>query len=136
MTLRTKTAHPSCTENKKKSACARSGDGADGKRKDAVGSQPLLDDGGGVNRAVIPVEKSLQLHQDRPLLLQMFHKETQDLNDLGHVDNGGPGNDVGVDEALAVKEGQQHLFGLAGMDLAFNGPGCPFFNNYWECFFV
>ncbi len=66
----------------------------------------------------------------------MFHEETQDLNDLGHVDNGGPGNDVGVDEALAVKEGQQHLFGLAGMALAFNVPGCPFFNNYWDCFFV
>jgi hypothetical protein len=46
----------------------------------------------------------------------MLHEDVQYLEDVGRVDGGAPGDDVRVDEALAV--GQQHLFGPARLDLS------------------
>jgi hypothetical protein len=42
---------------------------------DAVGGQPVLVDGSGVNRDIIPVEKPPLLYQDRSLLLHVLHED-------------------------------------------------------------
>jgi hypothetical protein len=103
---------------------------------DAVGGEPILDAGSSVNRGIVLMEKPPLLQQDRPLLPQMHYEDIQDLDNVGRVDSGAPGDDVRVDEALAVKEGQQHLFGPARLTLAFIGPGSPFFIYCWDCFFI
>ncbi len=92
----------------------RAGSGGPGR----CGSEPILDNSGSVNRDVIPMEKPPLLHQDRPLLPQVLHEVAQDLHDVRCVGGGTPGDDMQVDEALAVEEGEQHLFGPAGIDLS------------------
>ncbi len=89
----------------------------------AAGGEPILDDGSGLNRGVIPMKKPPLLHQDRPLLSQVLHEEVQDLHNVCCIDGGAPGDDVRVVKALAVKESEQHLFGPAGMNLSL----------YWFC---
>ncbi len=84
---------------------------------DAVGGQSIQVDGSGVNRDIISVEKPPLLHQDRPLLLHVLYKDDQDLCNVCRFDGGPPRDDVSVDEALAAKDCQQHLFGQPGMDL-------------------
>ncbi len=61
---------------------------------DAVGGEPILDDGSGVNRGVVSIEKPLLLHQHMPLLPQMLHEDIQDLDDIRGVDGGATGDDV------------------------------------------
>jgi hypothetical protein len=61
-----------------------------------------------------------------PLLPQMPHEDVQHLHAVCHIDGGPPGDDVLVDEAVAVKESEQHLFGLAGMDLVLYWARLPF----------
>jgi hypothetical protein len=68
----------------------------------------------GVNRGIIPMEKPPLLHKDGTLLPQVLHEDIQELHDVRHVDSGALGDDVRVDEALV----EQHLFGLAGLDLS------------------
>ncbi len=45
-----------------------------------VGGEPMLDDGGDVNRCIFPMEKPPLLYQDRPLLPQVLHEDIQDLH--------------------------------------------------------
>ncbi len=103
---------------------------------DAVGFEPILDDGGGVNRGVVVMEKLTLLNQHRPLLPQMPQEDIQDLRYVLGVDSGAPGDDLRVDEALAVEEGEKHLFGRHAWTFAFIGPGCTFLIHCWDCFFV
>ncbi len=49
------------------------------------------------------------------------HELAQDHQDVVGVDGGPLRNNVGVDQALTVKEGQQHLLCLAGMDFGLDG---------------
>ncbi len=84
---------------------------------DVVGSEPILHDGGGVDRGIVPVEKPMLLGQNRPLLSEMPHEDVEDLHDVRGVDGGAPRDDMHIDEALAVEEGEQHLFGSARLDL-------------------
>jgi hypothetical protein len=56
-----------------------------------------------------------------PLILSCFKKLHRNLDDVEDgIDAGASGHDVSMDEVLAVKECQQHLFGLAGMDFGLN----------------
>jgi hypothetical protein len=63
------------------------------------------------------MEKTTLLNQHRPLLPQMPHEDIQDLHYIHGVDGGAPGDNVQMDEALAIEEGEQHLFGSARLDL-------------------
>ncbi len=56
----------------------------------------------------------------------MNHGLAQDHQDVVGVDGGPLRNDVGVDQALAVKEGQQHLPCPAGMDFSLDGAWLAF----------
>ncbi len=85
---------------------------------DVVSSEPILDDSSGVNRGIVTVEKPTLLSQHRPLLPKMPHEDVQDLHKVQGVDGGAPGDDVHIDEALAVEEGEQYLFGPARLDLS------------------
>jgi hypothetical protein len=84
---------------------------------DIVGGEPILYDGGGVDRGIVPVKKPTLLSQHRPLLSKMPHEDVQDFHDVRVVDGGALGDDVRIDEALAFKKGKQHLFGSASLDL-------------------
>ncbi len=61
---------------------------------EAVGGQPILDDGGGVDRGVVPVEKPPLVHQGRSFLLHVFHEDVQDLHDVNRINCGPLGDDV------------------------------------------
>ncbi len=82
-----------------------------------MGDETILDDGGGVDRSDVPMEKPRLLSHHRPLLLEMPHEDVEDLHDVRAVDGGAPGDDMHIDKALAVEEGEQHLFALASLDL-------------------
>ncbi len=84
---------------------------------DIVGGEPILHDGGSVDWGVVPVEKPTLLGQNRPLLSEMPHEDVEDLHDVRGVDGGAPRDDMLIDEALAVEEGEQHLFCSARLDL-------------------
>ncbi len=71
---------------------------------DVVGGEPILHDGGGVDRGVVPVEKPMLIGQNRPLLSEMPHEDVEDLHDV---------------------RGSICLVLLA-WTLVFIGPGCPF----------
>ncbi len=60
----------------------------------------------------------------------MLHEDIQDLHDVCHADGGVLGDDVRVDKALA----EQHLFGLAGLDLSLYWARLTLL--CWDCFFV
>ncbi len=77
---------------------------------DVMGNEPILDDGGGVDRGIVPMEKPRLLSHHRPLLSEMPHEDVKDLHDVRGVYGGAPGDDVRIDEALAVEKGEQHLF--------------------------
>ncbi len=102
---------------------------------DLSGSQPILDDGGGVDRSVIPMEEPLLLDHQGPLLPQMLHEAAQGLDDVIRVDGFAPGYDVGVDEPLRVEEGQNHLLRAAGLNLGLYGARLAFFYPLFGLFF-
>ncbi len=87
-----------------------------------------FDNGGGGDGCVVPMEKPVSLRHLRPLLPQVNHELAEDHQDGVGVDGGPLRNDVGVDQALAVKEGQQHLFCPAGMDFGLDGAWLAFFD--------
>ncbi len=60
---------------------------------------------------------ALSAHHLWPLDPQLLREDAQDLDDVDGIGRGIPGHAVSIDEALAVKECQQRLFGSAGMDL-------------------
>ncbi len=60
----------------------RSKDMAGGQNLDAVGGQPVLDNGSGVAWSLIPVTKSLPEHHFRPLDPQMLHEVAQESRTL------------------------------------------------------
>jgi hypothetical protein len=61
---------------------------------ETVGGQPILNNGSGVNRGVMPVEIPPLPHQDRPLLLHVLREDAQDLQNVHQVDGGPPGDNV------------------------------------------
>ncbi len=63
------------------------------------------------------MEKPLLTHHLWPLHPELLREDAQDLDDVDGIGRGIPGHAVSIDEALAVKECQQRLFGSAGMDL-------------------
>ncbi len=84
---------------------------------DVVGGEPILHDGGGVDWGVVPEEKPTLLGPNGPLLSEMPHEDVEDLHDVRDVEGGAPRDDMRIDEALAVEEGEQHLFCSARLDL-------------------
>ncbi len=48
----------------------------------------------------------------------MPHEDILDLHDVCSIDGGPPWDDVRVDEALAIKEGKQHLLVQRALTLA------------------
>ncbi len=84
---------------------------------DAVGVKPIGDQGGGVHKRVVPVEKPLLGQQLRPFHPQTPPELAQDIDDVGRVESGAPGGDVGVDEAARIEEGENHLLAAAGLHL-------------------
>ncbi len=84
---------------------------------DVVGDEPILDDGGSVDRGIVPMKKLGLLSHHRPLLLEMPHEDVEDLHNVRGVDGGHPRDDMSIDEALAVEEGEQQLFASASLDL-------------------
>ncbi len=52
------------------------------------------------------------------------------------IDCSPPWHEVGVDEALGIKEGQHHLLFPCGVDLALIGQGLPFSSHCLDCFFI
>ncbi len=77
---------------------------------------------------IVPIEEPVSLCHFWPLLPQVDDELAQDHQDLVSVDGGPLQHDVGVNQALAVKEGQQHLFCLAGMDSGLDGAWFSIFN--------
>ncbi len=65
----------------------------------------------------------------------MFNEDAQDLNNVGCIDNGAPGNNKWVHEALIVQKGQQYWFGLANMDLGLDWARLPLLNPLLGLFF-
>jgi hypothetical protein len=89
---------------------------------DAMGIEPIGDHGGGVHGRVVPVEKPPLGQQLRPFQPQTLPELAQDINDVGHVDGGAPGGDVGVDEAARIEEPEHHLLAAAGLHLCLQRP--------------
>jgi hypothetical protein len=87
---------------------------------DRSGSQPILDNGGGVDGRVVPVQEPLLLDHLGPLEPELFHELAQDDDGVVGVDGDAPGHDVGVDEPLLVKERDLHLLGAAHCHLGLN----------------
>ncbi len=87
-----------------------------GKDLDAVDSQLVLNDRGTMDWIIVPVEKN----PGTPSLASWSSAASwrcQELEDVDVIDGGTPGQYVSIDEALSVKQCQQHLFAMAGMDL-------------------
>lgn len=95
---------------------------------DLSGGEPILDHCSSVDWSVVPVEKPLLFRHFGPLLVDMLHEGVQGLGDVGCVPSGAPGDDVGVDQPLAVEESQHHLLGAAGLDFCFDGSRLPLWN--------
>jgi hypothetical protein len=109
--------------NKKKSAGARSGEyGGYSNRWSLWASNQTETKGGGVQGRVVPVEKPLLGQQLRPFQPQTPPELAQDIDDVGHVDGGAPGGDVGVDEAARIKECEHHLLAAVGLHLCLQWP--------------
>ncbi len=64
-----------------------------------------------------PSGKPIPGHHLQPVDSQQLHEATQDLDDVDGDDGSPPGHDVTIDEDLAITNCQQHLFGLAGLDI-------------------
>ncbi len=103
---------------------------------DVVGGELILHDGGVVDRGVVPVEKPTLLGQNRPLLSEMPHEDVEDLHNVRGVDGGAPRYDMRIDEALAVEEGEQHLFGSACLDLGLYWARLTLLNSLLGLFFA
>ena len=78
-----------------------------------------------MHRGIFPMEPPVSCRHIRPLLLQILHEASQGLHNVGCVDCNTPRNNIGVDQALRVEEGQDHLLGPAGLDLGLDGPWLP-----------
>ncbi len=89
---------------------------------DAVGIEPIGDHGSGVHGRVVPVEKPLLGQQLRPFQPQTPPELAQDIADIGRVDGGAPGGDVGVDEATRMEECEHHVLAAAGLHLCLLRP--------------
>ncbi len=66
---------------------------------DPLRRHPLFHAGGRMHRRIVPVEPPLLRGHGGPLLLKMLKEGAQDLDGVGGVDGGPPGDDVRVDEA-------------------------------------
>ena len=84
---------------------------------DVPGGQPDVHRRGGMGRSIIPVEKPLSVEQFRLLFPHLLHKDSLGLGDVGRVLCLTPGDDVGVNDTLGVKEDEDHLFLMTGMDM-------------------
>jgi hypothetical protein len=49
------------------------------------------------------MEPPLLLGHGRPLPLKVVHELAQDLDGVGVIERGAPGDDVGIDETLRIK---------------------------------
>ncbi len=78
--------------------------------------------GGDVNHSVVPVEQPVSSHHLQPLFPQNLQKRAQGLYDVAGIHHSPPGHVVGIDEALVVEEGQDHLLGPGCMDLGLHWP--------------
>ena len=87
-----------------------------GDELDGSGSEPVLDDGGSVDRSVVPVEKPLPADHLLSFFVERSHEGVEGSQDVVGVDSGAPGYDVPVDQPLAVEERQDHLLCSTGMD--------------------
>ncbi len=85
---------------------------------------------------IIPVEPPLLLGHGGLLLLEMFQELAQDLDGVGGVDGGAPGDDVRIDEAARIKNATTICLVRLAWTRAFSGPGWPFGIHCLLCFFV
>ncbi len=88
---------------------------------DALCRQILLDRSGGMEWGVIPVEKPVLGHHDRPLRLENFQKPCQGLLDVFGVHSFAIGDVVSVDDTFCIEEDKDHLLGPGRMDFGFSG---------------
>ncbi len=102
---------------------------------DAVGGEPILDDGGGVKRGVVPLEKPTLLNQHRPLLPQMLHEDIQDLHNVCGIDSGAPGEDMRIDKTIAVEGSEHQLFCQACLGLGLYWARLPLLDPLLGLFF-
>jgi hypothetical protein len=103
---------------------------------DIVAGEPILHDGGGVDWGIVPVEKPTLFSQNGPLLSEMPHEDVEDLHDVRGVDSGAPRDDMRIDEALAVEEGEQHLFCTACLDFGLHWARLTLLNPLLGLFFA
>ncbi len=103
------------------------------------GRHPVGHHGGGVNGRIIPVKPPGPGRQRRSLHLKNFQEASEGLKDVGSIDSSAPGNAIRIDEALRIKEGQDHLFLPSGMDLgldqawrAFHKPLLQLLLTFWH----
>jgi hypothetical protein len=80
------------------------------------GCHPVLHHGGGVNRRIVPMKPPVPGRHLRPLLPEYLQELAQGLHDVVGVHCGAFELVVGLDEALRIEEGQDHLFGHGRMD--------------------
>ena len=83
---------------------------------DVPGGQPVLHRRGGMDRSIIPEEKPLSVEQFQSFFPHLLHEDSQGLGDVGRVLCLTPGDDIGVNDTLGVKEDKDHLFLMADMD--------------------
>ena len=83
---------------------------------DVPGGQLVVHRRGGMDRSIIPVKKPLSVEQFRPLFPHFLHENNQGLGDVGRVFCLTPGDDVGVNGILGVKEDEDHLFLMADIN--------------------
>jgi hypothetical protein len=74
------------------------------------------------------MKPTLLLCQIRPLLPQIPQNIVQDRYNAVGIDELAPGDNVGVNEALAVEKGQDHLLGLTGIDSCLYGARLSLFH--------
>jgi hypothetical protein len=83
---------------------------------DPLRRHPLFHAGGRMDRRVVPVEPPLLCGHGGPLLLKMLHEGAQDLDGVGGVDRGAPGDDMGIDHPRRIEKRHDHLLGATGVD--------------------
>ncbi len=90
------------------------------------GRHPIFDNGGSVDRSIVPVKEPLSGRHIRSLLLESRQEFAQGLHNEVRVDRLDLGNVICIYEPLVEKR-QDHLFAFCRMDLGLYWPRLSFF---------
>ncbi len=96
---------------------------------EVFGRHPIFDNGGSVDRSIVPVKEPLSGRHIWSLLLESRQELAQGLNNVVRVDRLALGNVICIDETLTVEKSQDHLLASCRMDLGLYRPRRSFLEN-------